>query len=144
MSDEPVMSTTTKVVAAIVATAIVTAVLVMALIQSDRESNGVPEDGGTPGGGMEDVGAPEDVVEAVRAEHPNPRTDDIGYSYQDAKTQVPDATDDQIAEWIIEAQAWNEAVDEWNTCLESHDGYDRGCSDPEDVAAYSADNPLGW
>jgi hypothetical protein len=85
---------------------------------------------------------PSDVVEAVRAEHPRTHTDLIGNLYHEARAQDPDASDDDLAAWVVEAVDYNAQVQEWNNCLEeSPTG--AGCDEP-DGDTFSPDNPLGW
>jgi hypothetical protein len=86
---------------------------------------------------------PERVDEEVREEYPRTRTDDIAVDYRNIKTDVPSATDDDAIQWMLEVLEWNAHTDEWNDCLEQHDGQDIGCTEP-DESTISEDNPLGW
>jgi hypothetical protein len=93
---------------------------------------------------QEDTDAPdEEIYEAIWAKYPDTLIGDIDASYYDAKTSAPDASDDQIVAWMIELLDLNTASEAWNDCLEAHDGYDVGCTEPKDPEeVLSRDNPL--
>jgi hypothetical protein len=70
------------------------------------------------------------VTTAVLEAEPEADRSDIAVDIEIIKDQEPDATDEQIAGWIIE-------VIQWNNCLEQHP-MGTGCIDT------SPDNPLNW
>ena len=121
------------------------AVVALALVGcGDR---GGSTDAGTPSRSSEASAesaelVPAEVVEAVRDEYPHTSITDIEVSYGQALTEVPDATDEDIVRWMVEAIEHNEAVDEWNACLERSPTGD-GCVEVSDTIV-SQDNPFGW
>jgi hypothetical protein len=70
------------------------------------------------------------VTTAVLEAEPEADRSDIAVDIEIIKDQVPDATDEQIAGWIIE-------VIQWNICLEQHPT-GTGCTE------ISPDNPRNW
>ena len=65
-----------------------------------------------------DKGVPSDVVEAVRDQHPRTRAEDITSSHETAKSQSPDASDEDVTRSLIEALDYNAQVEERNACLD--------------------------
>jgi hypothetical protein len=70
------------------------------------------------------------VAERVLAAEPQADETDVAVDVDYIRSQVPDASDEQVAEWIIE-------VIRWNRCLEENPTGD-GCE------PLSSDNPRSW
>jgi hypothetical protein len=70
------------------------------------------------------------VTTAILEAEPEANRSDIAVDIDYIKDQEPDATDQQIAGWIIE-------VIQWNNCLEQHPT-GTGCTE------ISPDNPRNW
>lgn len=70
------------------------------------------------------------ITTQVLEAEPDADTNDIATDIDYIQTQAPDASDTQIADWIIE-------VIQWNNCLDAN-------PTGEDCTPISPDNPRNW